>query len=449
MKQLNNFPYECALVLGLAKSGTAAADLLLNQHIKVRVNDMKTQETDPSVIDLKKRGAEVILGSHPLSVLEGIDLLVKNPGIPYEHPIVAEAQKRGLPIITEIELASAVAEGLIIGITGSNGKTTTTTLVREMLAASNVPVKAAGNIGKVAAETVQTMEEDERLVLELSSFQLQGTIDFRPDIAVFLNLFEAHLDYHKTIEHYLAAKSKIFANQSSSDYLIYNADDFKISEAIKTAKSEKIPFSLEKRLEKGLWANETAVYYKNEEIIQRKDIALVGEHNLANILAAIGASKLAGATNEGIRCVLETFSGVKHRLQFVEKRDGRLFYNDSKATNILATEKALSSFSKPVILLCGGLDRGNSFDELVGSLDGVKAMVVFGETASKLEEAGKTAQVGQIIRVPHMKEAVDAAWSISEEGDVILLSPACASWDQYPTFEKRGDIFIEAVHTLI
>ncbi|WLV25683.1 UDP-N-acetylmuramoyl-L-alanine--D-glutamate ligase [Aciduricibacillus chroicocephali] len=449
MKQLIDFPYKSALVLGLAKSGTAAADLLLNQSVKVRVNDMKTEETDPIVTDLKRRGAEVVLGSHPLSVLDGIDLLIKNPGIPYDHIIVAEAEKRGLPIITEIELASELAEGPIIGITGSNGKTTTTTLVREMLAASNVPVKAAGNIGKVAAETVQSMGKDERLVLELSSFQLQGTIKFHPNVAVFLNLFEAHLDYHKTIDNYLEAKSKIFANQSEDDFLIYNADDEKVSKAAQSAKSQKIPFSLKQHLENGAWADDNAVYFRGEEIIKRAEIALVGEHNLSNILAAISASKLSGATTEGIRSVLKTFSGVKHRLQFVTELQGRYFYNDSKATNILATEKALSSFTKPVILLCGGLDRGNSFEELEPSLSGVKAMVVFGETAAKLTQSGKAANIDQVVHTDNMQEAVEAAWKLSEQGDVILLSPACASWDQYPTFEKRGDMFIEAVHTLI
>jgi len=449
MKKLIDFPFQYALVLGLAKSGTAAAKLLLNQNIKTRVNDMKTEEGDPIVTELRELGAEVILGSHPISVLDGIDLLVKNPGIPYEHEIVSEAEKRGIPIVTEIELACALVDNQVIGITGSNGKTTTTTLVLEMLEQSHVPVQAAGNIGKVAAETVQKLKTEERLVLELSSFQLQGTIHFRPNVAVFLNLFEAHLDYHKTVEQYLAAKCKIFANQEESDYLVYNADDERISEAVKVARAQKIPFSLNKTVEEGAWLDSDTVMYKDEPIIKREDIALVGEHNLANILAAICAAKLSGATNEGIRKVLTTFSGVKHRLQFVAKHNGRLFYNDSKATNILATEKALASFKQPVILLCGGLDRGNSFADLEESLKGVKSMIVFGETAKKLEESGKRVGVKQIVHAENMLQAVQAAYQYSEAGDVILLSPACASWDQYPTFEKRGDMFIDSVHTLI
>ena len=449
MKTLTDFPYKFALVLGLAKSGTAAAKLLLDQHIRIRVNDRKTEESDPIVAELRGRGAEVVLGSHPLSVLDGVDVMVKNPGIPYDQPLVAEAVKRCIPIITEIELAAKLAEGLTIGITGSNGKTTTTTLVKEMLEKSHVPVKAAGNIGNVAAEVVVNLQKEERFVLELSSFQLQGTVDFRPEIALFLNLFEAHLDYHKTVDNYLEAKSRIFLNQTADDYLIYNADDARISAAVQDAKSKKVPFSMKQQCKDGAWITETAVYFQDDKIIDRKDIALVGDHNLANILAAVSAAKLAGATDEGIRAVLSVFSGVKHRLQFVTKLHDRLFYNDSKATNILATQKALSAFKQPVVLLCGGLDRGNSFDSLVDSLQNVKALVTFGETADKLADAGRKASITQIIHVENMQEAVEKAYAISAADDVVLLSPACASWDQYPTFEKRGDMFIEAVHTLV
>ena len=449
MKKLIHFPYQHALVLGLAKSGTAAANLLLDQGLTVRVNDMKASAEDQSVINLKARGAEVVLGGHPLSVLDGVELLVKNPGIPYDQPVVAEAVERGIPVITEIEIAARLAEGKTIGITGSNGKTTTTTLVTEMLKKSHVPVKAAGNIGLVASEVVKTLGSEERLVLELSSFQLQGTLEFRPDIAVLLNLYEAHLDYHKSVANYHAAKCNIFKNQSADDYVVYNADDAAVAAAVTAAKSKKVPFSLEQQLENGAWLSDDAVYFKDERIISRADIVLVGEHNLANILAAVAAAMLAGASGEGIREVLTSFSGVRHRLQYVGKLHGRQFYNDSKATNILATQKALASFSQPVILLCGGLDRGNGFDELLPSLTHVKGMVTFGETANKLEAAGNDAKVQQIEHAETMQEAVEKAYRMSAEEDVILLSPACASWDQYPTFEKRGDMFIDAVHNLV
>ncbi|MUK89531.1 UDP-N-acetylmuramoyl-L-alanine--D-glutamate ligase [Ornithinibacillus sp. L9] len=448
MNKLVDFPYDKVLVLGLAKSGTAAAKTLLENGINVRVNDMKTEENDPGVVELKTMGADVIVGSHPLSVLDDMELVVKNPGISYENPIIVEAMKRDIPIITEIEIAGRLAKGSIIGITGSNGKTTTTTLTNEMLLNSGQSVKLAGNIGIVATDVAKHLRNDEKMILELSSFQLMGVQTFRPNIAILINLFEAHLDYHKTFANYVDAKSNIFKHQMENDYLVYNADDRKVTEAVKGAKSIKVPFSVKVKQEHGAWANEESIFFKDEKIMDRKDIVLVGEHNLENILSAMSAAKLSGATNEGIRNVLSTFSGVKHRLQFVENINDRLFYNDSKATNILATKKALSSFSQPVVLLAGGLDRGNGFDEMIPALQHVKAMVVFGETAEKLTYTGEKAGVETIVRASNVEDAVREAYAVSEANDIILLSPACASWDQYRTFEERGDMFIHAVHTL-
>src|SRR5699024_7508711 len=393
-------------------------------------------------------GAEVIVGSHPLSVLDDIDLIIKNPGIPYTNPVLEEAEKRKIPIVTEIELASYFARDSIIGITGSNGKTTTTMLIGEMLSKDNHAAKVAGNIGVVATDIATTLKKDEEMVLELSSFQLQGTINFKPKIAVLLNIFEAHLDYHQTFENYTNAKSKIFKNQTSGDYLVYNADEPTVSEAVKDVDSIKVPFSTSKKLENGAWIMEDGLYFKNEKIIDIHDILLVGKHNIENILAAISTVKLLNISNKAIREVLTTFTGVKHRLQYVESINGRLFYNDSKATNILATEKAITSFQQPIILLAGGLDRGNSFSELKNSLDHVRAIVVFGETANKLKETAQEANIPIIKNAENVKDAAKIAYQISNEGDVILLSPACASWDQYRTFEERGDMFIQAVHTL-
>ncbi|WP_047984554.1 UDP-N-acetylmuramoyl-L-alanine--D-glutamate ligase [Ornithinibacillus californiensis] len=448
MKKLVDFPYSHVLVLGLAKSGTAATKVLLESGVQVRVNDLKATEEDDIVTQVRSLGAEVVVGSHPLSVLEGIDLVVKNPGIPYENIILEEAQKRDIPIITEIELAGRLAEGTIIGITGSNGKTTTTTLIFEMIRQSSLPVQLAGNIGIVASDIAKDLTPEENMVLELSSFQLMGIKTFRPKIAVLLNLFEAHLDYHKTFSNYIEAKAKIFLNQQEDDFLIYNADESSVVEVTATAKSKKVPFSATKREEDGAWVDGDFLYFRNEKVISLKNIVLVGKHNLENILAAVSAAKLSGATNEGIAQVLSTFTGVSHRLQFVDQINGRLFYNDSKATNILATQKALSSFNEPTILLAGGLDRGNGFDELIPFLKQVKAMVVFGETANKLKETAERAGISTIIEAENVTDATRAAYELSEPGDVVLLSPACASWDQYKTFEERGDMFIQAVHTI-
>ncbi|GIO26065.1 UDP-N-acetylmuramoyl-L-alanine--D-glutamate ligase [Ornithinibacillus bavariensis] len=448
MNKLIDFPYRHVLVLGLAKSGTAAATVLLESGIKVRVNDYKASAHDEAVIHLQAMGAEVIVGSHPLSALEGIDLVIKNPGIPYENVILSEAEKRAIPIITEIELAGMLAEGTIIGITGSNGKTTTTTLLYEMLKASDEKVKVAGNIGIVATDVARELATDEKMVLELSSFQLLGIRKFRPKIAVLLNIYEAHLDYHKTFSNYKEAKANIFINQTEDDFLVYNADDSNVLEVSKDIKSVRVPFSISQKLVDGAWTDEVFIYFQEEKIIAIEDIVLVGAHNLENILAAVSAAKLAGATNEGIYEVLTTFSGVHHRLQYVDKINERIFYNDSKATNILATQKALSAFQQPIVLLAGGLDRGNGFDELIPYLSNVKAMVVFGQTADKVKASAEKAGVAIIEHANDMQDAVHKAYALSEKGDVILLSPACASWDQYKTFEERGDMFIQAVHTI-
>lgn len=448
MTSFNAFPYTNVLVLGLAKSGTAAGKLCLEQGKNVRVNDRSGAEDNPGVVELETLGAEVILGQHPLSVLDGIEVVVKNPGIPYENPVLVEAAKREIPVITEIELAGQLAGDAMVAITGSNGKTTVTTLVTEILEKSKMSVKIAGNIGVVASDVARTLEADEQMVVELSSFQLLGTETFKPKIAVLLNIYEAHLDYHKTFENYKQAKSRIFRNQTNDDYLVYNADEPNASSAAHEASSTGIPFSRHYRQENGVWVDEEYVYFKTEQVIARKDIHLVGTHNLENVLAAVGAAKLAGATTEGIREVLRTFSGVKHRLQYVGGIQDRRFYNDSKATNILATQQALSAFRHPVILLAGGLDRGNDFAPLVPYLQHVKAMIVFGETKDKLKQAAFTADITDVQEAENVAEAAYKAYAISSEGDVILLSPACASWDQYKTFEERGDMFIQALHTL-
>ncbi|WP_163970746.1 UDP-N-acetylmuramoyl-L-alanine--D-glutamate ligase [Oceanobacillus halotolerans] len=449
MDMLRNFHYTNVLVLGLARSGTAAAKILLENGKNVRITDRDADWHDNNVQELQALGAELILGTHPISILDNIEVIVKNPGIPYEVPLLVEAKERGIPIITEIEIAGQLAPNSIIGITGSNGKTTTTTLTTKMLAASDQNVKVAGNIGTVATDVAQDLTKDETLVLELSSFQLLGVQTFKPKVAVLLNIYEAHLDYHKTLENYQQAKCNIFINQSKDDYLVYNAENETVVKAINDAKATLIPFSTKTYQRNGAYVDEEFIYFQGEKIINRKDVVLVGDHNLENILASISAAKLNGATNEGIKQVLTTFSSVKHRLQFVKNIHDRIFYNDSKATNILATQKALASFQQPVILLAGGLDRGNGFSDLLPYLQGVKAMVVFGQTAPKLKTIAEQAGIGLIEEADNVDDAVPKAYELSEANDVILLSPACASWDQYKTFEQRGDMFIQAVHRLM
>ncbi|MGF2615558.1 UDP-N-acetylmuramoyl-L-alanine--D-glutamate ligase [Rossellomorea vietnamensis] len=449
MKTILKFKHKKVLVLGLAKSGVSAASLLHKLEAFVTVNDRKPFSENPEAQGLLQQGIKVICGSHPIELLdEGFDYIVKNPGIPYDNPLVSGAAEKGIPVITEVELAYLVSEAPFIGITGTNGKTTTTTLVFEMLNKGGKMPLIAGNIGTVASEVAQEAKEENNIVIELSSFQLMGIESFRPKISIFINLYEAHLDYHGSIEDYAKAKANITANQTDEDYLVLNADQPQLEDLLRFSKAEKIYFSTKRVIEDGACIMDGAIYFNKEKIMDTDSIALPGKHNLENILCAVIAAKLSGVKNEDIEEVLKTFAGVKHRTQFVRSLNGISFYNDSKATNVLAAKSALEAFDQPTILLAGGLDRGNSFDELIPYMKNVKALVTFGETASKLMETAERAGIQTVKHVDNVEAAVPAAYEIAEEGDVILLSPACASWDQYRTFEVRGDIFIDEVHKL-
>lgn len=449
MKQITKYQHKKILVLGLAKSGVSAATLLHKLGAFVTINDMKPFSENPEAQGLLEQGITVICGDHPIELLdEGFELVVKNPGIPYHNSMVERAIEKGIPIITEVELAYEISEAPFIGITGTNGKTTTTTLIFEMLEKGNKMPLIAGNIGTVASDVAQMAEERNQIVIELSSFQLMGIDTFRPKIAVLTNLYDAHLDYHRTRPEYFEAKSYITKNQTDGDYFIVNYEQEEVMNIARLSQATIVPFSTKQFLETGASVKDGWVYFNGEPIMERSQIVLPGDHNLENILSAIAAAKLAGVENPAIHNVLSTFTGVKHRLQYIGDKHGRKFYNDSKATNILATQNALNAFRQPVILLAGGLDRGNEFDELLPAFKQIKALITFGQTAEKLERVGKEAGIKTIIRVDNVEKAVPVALDLSEADDIILLSPACASWDQYKTFEVRGDIFINAVHKL-
>lgn len=449
MKDIKTYQHKKILVLGLAKSGVSAAALLHKLGAFVTVNDSKPLSENPEAQGLLEQGIKVVCGSHPIELMdEGFELVVKNPGIPYFNPMIQKAVEKKIPIITEVELAYQISDAPLIGITGTNGKTTTTTLIYEMLNDGNKQPLIAGNIGTVASGVAQEATSDNIIVIELSSFQLMGIDQFKPKIAIITNLYDAHLDYHGTKAEYVEAKARIMMNQTKDDYFIVNADQDEVMEIARRSHAKIVPFSTKKVLDHGAYVKDGWVCFNGEQIIETKDIVLPGKHNLENILCAVAATLLSGAGKEAIFNVLTSFAGVRHRLQFVGDVEGRKFYNDSKATNILATENALAAFDAPIVLLAGGLDRGNSFDELVPSLKNVKTLVTFGQTAEKVGQAGKDAGIKRILRVDNVEKAVPVAFEHSEPGDVILLSPACASWDQYKTFEVRGDMFIEAVHKL-
>ena len=453
MLNKNVFEHKRVLVIGLAKSGVAVAKLLLHQGAMVTVNDRIPLEENPDAKSLIEEGIRVLAGSHPVDLLEEhFDFVVKNPGIPYHNCMVEAAMKKGIPVYTEIEIAYQLLEGLIIGITGSNGKTTTTTLASLMLKESfpERQVFAAGNIGIPLSQLAEQSTKEDIYVSELSSFQLMGIDQFKPKIACIVNIFSAHLDYHGTREEYIEAKLQLTKNQTEDDYLVYNADYPELMTLIKGhTKATLVPFSRKSVLDFGACVEGDSICFNGEKVIPVSTIQVPGTQNVENVLAAIAIAKLAGATNEGIQKAVQNFHGVKHRTQFVKEVNKRRFYNDSKATNIIATQTALRSFTnQSVILIAGGLDRGNGFDELVPDLTSVSGIVLYGETKEKLQEAAKLAGVPVIEVVNTLEEATKKAYAISKEDDIILLSPACASWDQFKNFEIRGDEFIQVVENL-
>ncbi|MEE6452160.1 UDP-N-acetylmuramoyl-L-alanine--D-glutamate ligase [Gottfriedia acidiceleris] len=450
MNNISNFQNKNVLVLGMAKSGYAASRLLKKLGATVTVNDRTPLEQNEIAQKLKSEGFNVVCGEHPLSLLDDQPFcIVKNPGIPYTNPLLLEAVKRNIPIYTEIELAYLISEAPFIGITGSNGKTTTTTLALNMLQEGNKNPLVAGNIGTVACEVAENANEDNIIVTELSSFQLMGIESFRPKISLITNIFEAHLDYHGTKDEYIKAKANIFKNQTENDFAVVNFDDENVMAMASQIRAKIIPFSTTKIMQDGAYVQNGYIYFKEKKVIEIEKIVLPGKHNLENILAAVAISKLLDVENDAIEKVLTTFTGVEHRLQFVTEINKRKFYNDSKATNILATQKAISSFQKPVILIAGGLDRGNGFDDLIPHFKNVKKMVTYGQTAAKLIESAEKAGMKAVKSVDNVEDAVNEAFAHSEVGDIILLSPACASWDQFKTFEERGNKFIQAVHKLM
>lgn len=453
MKKATEYANEKILVLGLAKSGVAAAKLLHQLGAFVTVNDAKKIDENPEAQELLALGMTVITGSHPIDLLdEGFSLIVKNPGIPYTNPILEKAIEKKIPIMTEVEIAYAVSEAGFIGITGTNGKTTTTTMVYQLLNSERKQgvAKLAGNIGYPTSDVVVKSKKEDVLVTELSSFQLMGIEKFKPSIAIVTNLFEAHIDYHGNRENYVQAKWEIQKNMTSADYLILNGNQKELRNLAEKTKATVMYFSTSTIEEEGAYVLDDSLFYKDEKIMLASEVGVPGNHNIENALAAIIVAKLSGVSNEKIKQTLMNFSGVPHRTEFIGEYEGVKVYNDSKATNILATEKALSGFdNEKLVLIAGGLDRGNGFEDLEESLKGLKMLVATGETADKLIAVGEKVGITNCLKVSSMAEAVKQAWDSSEKGDVILLSPACASWDQYQNFEIRGEAFVKEIKQIV
>lgn len=428
------------LVLGAARSGIAAAAYLRNIGANVTINTGSEPSTEERM-KIEALGIKGVFGSHPLELLETADVIVKNPGIPYHIPLLQAALERNIPIYTEVELAFLATEATFVAITGSNGKTTTTTLVHELLKGGSRPVHVAGNIGFPAIEVASKAQRGDLIVIELSSFQLMGVEQFHPQAAALLNLSPAHLDYHGDFKSYADAKGNLFRNVTNSDRIVVKASDAEVMKRVpKDINASTFGYEGGDACVIDGW-----ITLHGKPVIRVNDLALGGAHNVENVLAALLLVEPFDIPPAHIDRVLRTFGGVAHRTESLGQVLGRRVYNDSKATNNVAAEAALTGFDAPIVWICGGLERGADLTSLIPALARVNAIIAYGETAERFKALGEAEQIPSYA-VGTLDEAVPLAFEQSAMDDVILLSPACASWDQYKTFEERGEHFIRLVN---
>jgi UDP-N-acetylmuramoylalanine--D-glutamate ligase len=440
------------LVVGLGKSGVASALFLKARGARVTVSDAKPpDQLRDEIPQLLDHGITVETGGHGERTFQGQDLIVVSPGVPVNAAPLVQARALGEPVIGEIELASQFLSGPIVAITGSNGKTTTTTLAGEILTASGLPTLAGGNIGTAAISLVEQATSETVVVLEVSSFQLETIQTFRPKVAVILNITPDHLDRHRTFAAYADAKARIFENQQAGDFAIVNADDQASQALAGRTHAQVFRFSRNKQLEQGAYIDKEHIVFRGlsgmQTVMPISEIPLKGAHNLENVLAAVCVGILMGCKPENIRDAVRNFKAVEHRLEYVASINGVEYYNDSKATNVDATIKALESFPANIHLILGGKDKGSDYTLLNDLLrNRVKRVYTIGAAAEKIESQIKGAT--EIIRAETLEKAVKNAATSTQAGDIVLLAPACASFDQFQNYEHRGRIFKELVHGL-
>jgi UDP-N-acetylmuramoylalanine--D-glutamate ligase len=439
------------LVVGLARTGLATALFCAARGARVTATDTRAEnEIGEAIPALQAKGVSLELSGHRENTFLEQDLIIPSPGVPADAPLLKAARAKGVTIWSEIELADRFLNGRSIGITGSNGKTTTTSLVEHILQNAGFPTILAGNIGTPLISCVEQTNDRTITVAELSSFQLELIETFRPNVSVFLNLTPDHLDRHGTFEAYGAAKARIFENQTETDSAVLNAGD-PATTALVPTRPHVYWFSRKQRVAQGAFVREKEIVFRHEgaeeKILKLEDISLAGAHNVENVLAAVVTARLAGALPAAIAKGVRSFAGVEHRLEFVAEIGGVRFYNDSKATNIDATLKALDAFPGRILIILGGKDKGSDYTVLQAPLreKAILALLI-GAAADKIEKqiAGSVA----IERAETMDRAVETAAHAARSGDVVLLAPACASFDQFQNYEHRGRVFKELVHQL-
>ncbi len=435
-------------ILGFARSGYEAAKFLIKRGNDVLINDGKEESKvdQEKLKELKDLGVKFFFGSHPDDLLdESFDYLIKNPGVPIHHKYVKKAEELGIEVINEVEMAYRLlpSDVTLIGITGTNGKTTTTTLTYEIIKKAGFRCHLAGNIGYPLCSFLDKLQKDDVIVMETSCQQLNNLSEFKPHIAVMTNLSEAHVDFFdNSYQKYKDVKTKIFKNQTSDDIAILNLENEEVLKQTKDIKSKKLYFSSKKKTD--CYLENGNVYYDNELVVETDKMIIVGTHNAENVMAAILVSKELGILNDIIRDVVYNFKGVEHRLEYCGDINGAKCYNDTEATNIKCTQIALSSFNKPTIIILGGLERGQNFDDLKDYMTNVKAVIAIGSCRNRVEEFANNLNI-KVYTHEFLKDSFDDIKALAKEGDVVLLSPASASWDQYKECEVRGKEFKDMV----
>jgi UDP-N-acetylmuramoylalanine--D-glutamate ligase len=439
------------LVVGLGKSGLAAALFLRREGAQVTVSDVRSAEALANDIPaLLEEGIMVEAGGHGLLTFRRQDLIVVSPGVPLDTPELVQVKNFGLPVIGELELAARFLKGRVVAITGSNGKTTTTALLGEILTSAGLRTLVGGNIGVPVVGLIDESAPDTWSVLEVSSFQLESTVEFHPNISVILNITPDHLDRHGSFENYALAKERIFAAQDKDDFTVLNADNTPAAEAATRSKATVYWFSIEHEVEQGAWLKNGFLVYRAarnaaiEQVMPLAGIPLKGAHNVENVLAAVVAARLAGVGAEAIRCGVENFRAVEHRLEYVATVNGVEYYNDSKATNVDATAKAIASFSSGIHLILGGKDKNSDYRQLAQLLrERVSAVYTIGSAAAKIESHLRG--IVPLYSCETLEKAVSAAAGAARPGEIVLLAPACSSFDQFENYEQRGRVFKQLV----
>ena len=442
------------LVFGSGISGIGAAGLLEERGASVTLYDGNDKLDAEEIRGKMKDGAktDIVLGEFPEELLGKLDLVIISPGVPTDLPIVNRMRESDIPVVGEIELAYELGKGEVLAITGTNGKTTTTALLGEIMKAVYDSAFVVGNIGIPYTNVVDETRDDSVIVAEMSSFQLESIVDFRPRVSAVLNITPDHLNRHHTMEAYIQAKKNVAINQTAEDTCVLNYEDEVLREFGETLQTKVLYFSSKRKLDKGIYLDDGNIIYRNPDeclVCNVKELKLLGVHNYENVMAAVAMAAAYGVPMDSIRKTIKEFAGVEHRIEFVAEKNGVAYYNDSKGTNPDAAIRGIQAMNRPTYLIGGGYDKQSEYKEWIESFDGkVKKLLLIGQTREKIAKEAEECGFTDIMLLDTFEDAVLTAAKLAEPGEAVLLSPACASWGMFKNYEERGDKFKEIVNSL-